>query len=57
MGCGIKYSDMRIANTPEDKITEIEVKGENGFCNKDKISSIWIIPTTIKINDKFTCII
>ena len=30
MGCAIKYSDMRIANTPEDEITEIEVKGENG---------------------------
>ncbi len=30
MGCAIKYSDMRIANTPEDKITEIKVKGENG---------------------------
>tara|TARA_X000001036_G_C20210862_1_gene615631 strand:- start:75 stop:299 length:225 start_codon:yes stop_codon:yes gene_type:complete len=30
MGCAIKYSDMRIANTPEDKITEIKVKGGNG---------------------------
>ena len=30
MICAIKYSDMRIANTPEDEITEIEVKGENG---------------------------
>ncbi len=30
MGCAIKYSDMRIANTPEDEITEIEVKGDNG---------------------------